>query len=146
MLGTGDGTFCGTCHAADDPGGKAADGMRALLDRLLQAHDDSHALLVRAERSGMEVSQARFDLTGAADALVKARADLHSFNPAIVQKTVDEGIAITERTHARGARALEELSFRRKWLAVSLLLIGAVIGGLVLKIREVEGRQKRGSA
>jgi Cytochrome c3 len=143
MLGTGEGAFCGTCHAADDPGGKAAEGMRALLDRLLRAHDDSLALLMRAERSGMEVSQARFDLTGAADALVKARADLHSFNPAIVQKTVAEGIAITERTQARGVRALEELAFRRKGLAVSLLLIGAVIGGLVLKIREIERRQDR---
>jgi hypothetical protein len=55
-----------------------------------------------------------------------------------VQKTVAEGIAITERAHGRGVRALEELAFRRKGLVVSLLLIGAVIGGLVLKIRELE--------
>jgi hypothetical protein len=143
MLGIGEGAFCGTCHSADDPGGKAADGMRGLLDRLLRAHDDALALLMRAERSGMEVSQARFDLTGAADALVKARADLHSFNPAIVQKTVAEGIAITERAHGRGVRALEELAFRRKGLVVSLLLIGAVIGGLVLKIRELERGRDR---
>ena len=58
-----------------------------------------------------------------------------------MQKTVAEGIAITERTHAR-VRALDELA-SAKGLAVSLLLIGAVIGGLVLKIREIERRQNR---
>ena len=36
-------------------------------------HESAHNLLMRAERSGIEVSQAQFDLNSAFGALVKAR-------------------------------------------------------------------------
>jgi hypothetical protein len=37
-------------------------------------------------------------------------------------------------------RALDELQFRRKGLAVSVLIILAVIAGMVVKIRQLERR------
>jgi predicted CXXCH cytochrome family protein len=141
MLGLNDaeGALCATCHAADDPGGKAAVEMRALIDRLRNAHEESSELLTRAERSGMEVSQAQFDLNGATDALVKARAAVHAFAPDAVRAEVRPGLDIAMRAHARAERALAELGFRRRGLFASLVIIGLVIVGLVLKIREIEG-------
>jgi hypothetical protein len=139
-LNEGEGAVCATCHTADDPGGKAAVDMRASIDRLRRAHNASMELLTRAERSGMEVSQAQFDLNGAVDALVKARAAVHAFTPEAVRTEAARGLDIATRAHERGNHALAELLFRRRGLFASLVVIGLVIVGLVLKIREIESR------
>ncbi len=141
MLGLGDKAVCGTCHAADDKGGKTATEMRARIDALRTAHDGARALLLKAEHAGMEVSQATFDLKAAGDALVKARNAVHAFSADAVAKEAEPGLAVSAKALARGGRALEELAFRRKGLGVSVVVILALIVGLVLKIREVDRRQ-----
>ena len=80
--------------APDDLYGRAATEMRALIDTLRSDHESAHALLLRAERSGVEVSQAQFDLNSAFDALVKARAAVHAFTVAAVTAPVAEGRTI----------------------------------------------------
>ena len=119
--------------------GKAAAEMRRQIDALVGEHARAGAILARAEQSGMEVSQAQFDLEGARSALVKARAAVHAFTPEAVKRETEPGLAIGSKAYARGVRALEELAFRRKGLAVSVVIILALIGGLVLKIRQLEG-------
>jgi hypothetical protein len=138
-LGTGAKAVCAACHTAEDPGGKAAAEMRRQIDALVGEHARAGAILARAEQSGMEVSQAQFDLEGARSALVKARAAVHAFTPDAVKRETEPGLAIGSQAYARGARALAELAYRRKGLAVSVLIILALIGGLVLKIRQLEG-------
>jgi hypothetical protein len=141
LLGLGDKAVCAACHVAEDAGGKAATGMRALLDSLAGEHERARATLEQAERAGMEVSQAQFDLNGAKDALVKARAAVHASRLEAVKREVEPGLAVGAKTYARGLRALEELRFRRRGLAVSVVIILALIGGLVLKIRQVDQRR-----
>ena len=138
MLGLGEGAVCAACHSADDKGGKGAAGMRALIDSLRGESERSGAILLQAEHAGMEVSQAQFDLKGATDALVKARAAVHAFTLEAVKQEVEAGVAISTKAYARGVRALEELQFRRRGLAVSVVIILALIVGLVLKIRQVD--------
>ncbi|MBI4589001.1 MAG: hypothetical protein HY725_09195 [Candidatus Rokubacteria bacterium] len=140
MLGLGDNAVCAGCHAAGDKGGKAAVEMRALLDSLSGESEKARAILLQAERAGMEVSQAQFDLNGAKDALVKARAAVHAFTVQAVKKEGEPGFAIGAKAYARGVRALDELQFRRKGLAVSLVIILALIVGLVLRIRQLDRR------
>ena len=89
----------------------------------------------------MEVSEARFELTGANDALIKAGAAVHTFTLAAVKRETEVGLAISAKADARGLQALAELQFRRKGLALSVLIILALIVGLVLKIRQIERRQ-----
>jgi hypothetical protein len=141
MLGLGGDAVCGTCHSADDNGGKTALEMRRLIDTLASRTEGARALLTRAERAGMEVSQAQFDLNGARDALVKARASVHAFRVDAVKQEVEPGLAVSDKARARGVRALDELRFRRRGLGVSLVIILAVMAGLVLKIRQVDRRQ-----
>ena len=138
LLGVGESAACGACHSADDANGKVAMEMRALLDTLRTEHEAARDLLLRAERSGIEISQAQFDLNGAFDQLVKARAAIHNFTVAGVRTPVDEGRAIAARAHDRGIRALEEFAFRRRGLAVSVLIILTLIAALVMKIRQIE--------
>jgi hypothetical protein len=112
--------------------------MRGSVDALAGAHQQARGLLERAEHAGMEVSQAQFELNGATDALVKARAAVHTGSPDGVRTEAEPGLAIADRARARGLRALDELRFRRRGLAVSVVVIVALIGGLVLKIRQLE--------
>jgi predicted CXXCH cytochrome family protein len=140
MVGVGEGSVCVTCHAADDKGGQTAAEMRTLLDTLRREQATARGILERAEEAGMEVSQAQFELNGANDALVKARAAVHAFSLDVVKKEAEPGLAISARAYARGARALEELRFRRMGLGVSLVIILGLIAGLILKIRQLEHR------
>jgi len=138
MLGLGEGAVCAGCHTLDDKGGEIAAGIRERIDLLRGEYDKAHAILLKAERAGMEVSQAEFELSGAKDALVKAQAAVHAFTVEAVKKEADAGLAIAAKGYERGVQALEDLQFRRKGLAVSVVIILALIGGLVVKIRQVE--------
>lgn len=140
LLGVGDGAICTKCHAAGDRGGQTASAMRSLLDSLGAASAAASALLHEAERAGMEVSQPQFELQAAQNALVQARAAVHAFVLDSVSAHVEEGLRVTAEAHARGERALRELQFRRIGLAVSVTIILALIGGVVLKIRQVDAR------
>jgi predicted CXXCH cytochrome family protein len=140
MLGVDGDAVCTACHGPADKGGQTAVEMRALIDGLAGRHRAAGELLDRAERAGMEVSQARFELNGARDALVKARAAVHAFTVDAVKAETTAGSGIADKAHARGERALGELAFRRKGLGVSLVIILAVIAGLLMKIRQVDRR------
>jgi hypothetical protein len=138
MLGLGEKAVCADCHSQDDKGGKIAVAMRESIDSLSGEYGRAHTLLSRAERSGMEVSQAQFELSGARTALVKARAAVHAFNAGTVKMETETGLSISANAYALGIRALDEIQFRRKGLAVSVVIILALIIGLVLKIRQME--------
>jgi predicted CXXCH cytochrome family protein len=143
MLGLGEAAVCAGCHTAEDAGGKTAARMREQIDALRTEYDKAHAILLKAERAGMEVSQAAFESKGAQDALVKAQAAVHAFTVEAVKKEAEPGLAIAAKGYERGVEALEELQFRRKGLAVSTVIILALIGGLVAKIRQVDRRGQR---
>jgi hypothetical protein len=141
MVGVEKSAVCSACHAADDRGGKAAVGMRELIAALSADRARAAATLERAEQAGMEVSQVRFDLAGANEALIKARVAVHAASLDAVKKETDAGLAITAKAYARGVRALDDLRFRRQGLAVSLVIILILIVALVLKIRELDRRR-----
>ena len=140
MLGVGGGAICGTCHTPNDTGGKTALAMRESVDKLRTDYDGAYTILTNAEHAGMEVSQPLFELNEAKTALIKARASIHGFNLDGVKAQVKPGLEISEKARSRGLKALEELQFRRKGLAVSVLIIVALIVGLVLKIRRLEAK------
>lgn len=141
MVGTGEKAVCVNCHDTSSAGYKKAAEIRASLDGLREAVQRATAILDRAEHAGMEVSQAKFELRGASDQLLKARAAVHQADPAGVKTLTDEGVQIADTAYARGAKALEELAFRHRglWISVGIILVAIV--GLVLKIREIDRRQ-----
>ncbi|HXV85569.1 MAG TPA: hypothetical protein VD793_02665, partial [Gemmatimonadales bacterium] len=102
--------------------------------------DSARSLLERAERAGVAVSQAVFELEGAQNARIAARTAVHAFELAAVRAEVEPGLAVSDSGVAAGHRALAELSFRRTGLAVSVTIILALVAGLILKIRHLEQR------
>jgi predicted CXXCH cytochrome family protein len=138
MLGTGKDSVCLNCHSPGDAGYAGAEKMSRLLQQLQDAIARSDEVLGRAERSGMEVSQAKLEHAQARDALTKARVTIHTFDPARVETDIQSGMKVTEKTYRAGVAALEERDYRRLGLGVSLITIVIVLVGLRLYIRKIE--------
>jgi rRNA maturation protein Nop10 len=129
---------CSACHDAGTAPAGAATQMAGWLDGLDTALKQSETLLAKAEKSGMEVSEAQVRLIDGRENLVKARLALHSMKPAEMQKPVDEGMAIAKATQKAGEFALHERNTRRLGLAVSVVLIGVAILAIRLLLRRLE--------
>jgi hypothetical protein len=140
LLGLGENSACSMCHSESSAGGQVATEMRVLIDSLRLASATADSILARAEHAGMQVSQAQFDLNQANTSLISARAAVHSFSVDSVRTQVDAGLEIAGQAHVRGERAMADLQFRRMGLAISAVIIVALIVGLMLKIRQVEAK------
>jgi predicted CXXCH cytochrome family protein len=138
LLGLDEGAVCSRCHTAEDRGGGVAQAMRGQLDSLELEFEVARTILERAEHAGMEVSQALFELEAATNAQVAARAAVHSFDLDAVTAEIADGLEITSAGRIAGETALDELGFRRTGLAISVVIILALIAGLLLRIRQIE--------
>ena len=140
VLGLGADATCQAagCHSADDAGGRAARVMHALIDSLRTEFEGADSLLLAAEHAGMPVSQAQFELNRARNALVEARAVVHTANLDSIVSKIAEGREIAAAGRSRAEAAFAELDLRRTGLAISSAVILVLIIGLVLKIRQVE--------
>jgi hypothetical protein len=142
MLSGGDKSACVTCHPPSSSGATLAASMLSAIDRLKNSYEKAQLTLRNAEHAGMEVSQPLFELSEAKTGLIKARAAIHGFDQALLDKEVEPGLKVSQKAHARGVKALDELQFRRKGLAISALIIFALVVGLILKIRQMERKPK----
>ncbi len=140
FIGTSSDAVCSNCHVSGDAGFAAAGTIHDKLTNLDAAIVRSDLLLDQAERSGMEVGEARLEQAQARDALTKARVTVHSFQATKVDADIQAGMKVAEKTHAMGIEALHERNYRRAGLGVALVTILAVLVGLRLYIREVETR------
>ena len=137
-VGSGPQSVCVTCHTPGDKGYIASQAMSADLAKLDASIARADGVLNVAERAGMEVSGPKAELVGAHEALVKARVDVHTFDPAAVGKLTDSGVEIAAKSYQAGVAALRERDFRRKGLGIALIAIVLTISGLYLKIRQME--------
>ncbi len=137
-VGTGPKAICVTCHVGGDNGYKTAQEISAGFDKLKATYQKADDVLNNAEKSGMEVSSARVEMTNAHSDLIKARVTVHTFNAADVLKITNQGTATAQKAYAAGVDALKERDYRRKGLAIALIAIVIAISGLYFKIRGME--------
>jgi predicted CXXCH cytochrome family protein len=141
MLGTEKKSVCINCHTEGDAGFQAAAKMREGIGQLVGHINAAESLLDRAAKAGMEVSQPKFKLRDAQDKLIHARVVIHSFSPDLTEDVVSQGIDVATKAHKAGQDALDEHQFRRKGLAVSLIIIFFAVLAIYLKIRQIENNQ-----
>jgi hypothetical protein len=133
------GSACMKCHKTGDSCDVAAEAMYASLSSLDREIRRGSAMLRKAELAGMEVSRPLFDLKSkGTTAAVEARALIHSFDPGRLVKRAAEGRAAAAEARKAGLKALDEIQYRRRGLAVSLVLVVMVLVGLALKIRSLD--------
>jgi hypothetical protein len=86
----------------------------------------------------MEVSQPMLQQAQARDALLKARVTVHAFHDSELKRDTEAGLAVTRQTYVAGEKALEEGTYRRVGLGLSLVMIALTLVGLGLYIRNLE--------
>lgn len=138
FVGSGKGSVCVECHEGETKVLDQAAAMRQQIETLKAEVGDVGEIVDTAETAGMDVGEARFDLSQAHDSLIRARTLVHSLSVERIAEVVKEGAALSEKARQRGVEALAELEYRRKGLAVSLVFILILAAGLFLKIREVD--------
>jgi glutaredoxin len=138
FVGTGEKAVCTQCHTQGDEGYAIAGQIKEKLGQLSSSIQKANDILGKAERSGMEVSDAKLDLAQARDALTKARVTLHTADLTKVEADLKPGLDSAAKDEYAGKRALAERDYRRVGLALSLVAIGLVIVGLRLYIRQIE--------
>ncbi|HVC00250.1 MAG TPA: cytochrome c3 family protein [Candidatus Dormibacteraeota bacterium] len=143
FIGTGKGAVCVNCHTRGDPGYIAAARIHQGLTELTVSIQRSDNILSEAESSGVEVGSALLELNDARDDLMKARVSVHNFSVAPVEKNIQAGLAVTQKTYKAGVAALAERDYRRKGLGIALIVILAVVIGFGLLIKKVESRNRQ---
>jgi predicted CXXCH cytochrome family protein len=143
MLGTEQSAICVNCHDKGSKGYDSAARMKAGIVALRNNLDSAQELLHRAETAGMEVSRPLYDLNQGRDRLVLARVDIHYFDPDAIRKVLDEGEQIARTSQQSGNKALADLAYRRKGLAVSVVILLIMISLLLLKIRQISRKPER---
>ncbi len=138
MIGAGEQSMCIDCHEDGSKGFETAVTIRREIDSLKGKIHFADSLVSVAERAGMQVSEAKFQLNDADDALIKSRTIIHSLSVDQIKESTGEGIKLTDAATKAGWEALDELQFRRKGLAISIILISILALGLYLKIKEID--------
>lgn len=141
MLGIGEGSVCIGCHAPDSKGYAAAGQMHSAVGRLRGAIDGAQQAVMRANAAGMEVGEAEFTLQEAREALVQTRNQVHTADPASLEKVVGPGTDIATAVERTANDALIELANRRRLAIIPLGVIAIVAGLLYRKIRMLDSEE-----
>ena len=137
MLGVEEQANCVTCHDKGSRGHAVAAEMKSSIVGLQGKLESARQILERAERAGMEVSKPLYELNDGRGQLVQARVVIHAFNLEELRKVLQEGEKIAVACQQAGREAMDELAFRRKGLAVSVVILLGMIGLILLKIRRL---------
>jgi len=138
MLGAGEQSLCIDCHEEGSKGLNTAVAMYEQIDTLKEKINHADSLITKAERAGMQVSEAQFNLNDADDALIKSRTIVHSLSVNQIKETTGKGIKLANDAIEAGKQAMSELQFRRKGLAISIIFISFLAIGLYFKIKEID--------
>jgi hypothetical protein len=138
MLGVGPVAVCITCHADGSTGYQAAAVMGREVSGLTDLIERANTEIDTAARAGMEMTDARFDVQSAHEALIQSRNLVHSFSPERLTEEAEKGQKSAEKASAEATAALHELQQRRRLVVIPLGTFALVLGLLYLKLRQVE--------
>ncbi|RMG44584.1 MAG: hypothetical protein D6718_09670 [Acidobacteria bacterium] len=133
---------CSDCHP-DTPDGVGMSTARKFVEGMSQltvVSARAERALLAARRGGVEIGRGQSELEQAVDAQIGLEVMVHTFDVSEgseFAKGLEEGQAHAAAALDYGKKALEELQLRRRWLAVSLVVIVLVLIGLALKVRQL---------
>jgi predicted CXXCH cytochrome family protein len=137
MIGTSEGAVCVQCHEGGSRGFEAAAELRRILDGFESGFAGTEELLKSAERKGVEVSQAEYELRDVNTILVLAKNLTHGLDVEELKRTVSEGETALVKVRSAGEQALREARFRRRGLGVTTVILAFLALAIALKIRQM---------
>ena len=144
MIGDKSPAVCVSCHAAGSPQLRVAAGMRKQIEDLKSLIHRATEELEKAERLGMEVSEAKFSMKEARTMLIKVRTQVHSFALKEVEKEAQIGNKVAQGALQTALDALKEFEARRRWVILPIVLTVVLALLLFLKLREMERKSPGG--
>jgi len=142
MLGTGEEAVCIRCHDSGSKPYKIASRIREQLDEFIKKIQYADVLLEKADKQGVEVSEAKFKLTDVNTILILVRNLTHSLSLVDIEEKIKEGEAIVKEITEAGEAALKEAKFRKTGLIIATLFIFLLAIALFLKIKQEESKIK----
>jgi predicted CXXCH cytochrome family protein len=139
MLGVEEGSLCGQCHS--DPNSKAynvALGIKAVLDSLKNEIAGAQKLVSQAEKAGLDIAAAKFDLKFASDAVVKIQSLIHAVSLEKVKEEAEQGRFKANLVQTKAQEALKDARIRQYGLAGSGIIIIFLVVVLYFKIKEID--------
>jgi hypothetical protein len=139
---------CADCHAATSPltdnpkGLKTSELLLAGMREVTGLTARAERLLLAARRGGVETRKALPEVDAAVDGQIELEVLVHTFSAdpqGAFEAKHREASAHAAKALDAGQQALGELAYRRKGLALSLVLIACVLVGLAFKIRQISG-------
>lgn len=139
---------CENCHAQEPTLADEAVGWNTSQTFLTSMRDltsmtaRAERIMLSAKRGGVLTEEASLAIDRAVDAQIQLEVLVHTFDASEDSQFVTqrkEGMDQARTALEKAQEALDELQFRRKGLAVSLVVILLVLLGLGLKIREMSG-------
>jgi hypothetical protein len=133
---------CTDCHKESGSAGlQTASAMLSRMQLLTALTARAERNLLAARRGGVEVKQAATELDAAVDSQIELEVLVHRFEVegAFAEKQV-EGLTHANAALVAGKESLEELSFRRQGLIVTLGIIVLVLIALGMKIRSLSAK------
>ena len=130
---------CAGCHRDPEATGfKTSKAFISSMHDVTSAIARSERILLMAQRGGVETRNVRGELDQALDGQIELEVLVHGFSSeagfkAKREEALKHGSAALEL----GRASLRELTNRRKGLSFSLLLVGALLAALALKIRSL---------
>lgn len=142
LLGVQDGAVCKWCHG-DKPESKAfktAKFMKELRDSLVSEEGIALHLINDAEQKGIEITDEKFKLREAKQALFESRTMVHSFDQSKFSETIDKGLNVTASVTQDMSIAIDDYYFRRWGLGIASLIITILAVSLFFYIKRIEKR------
>jgi hypothetical protein len=140
MVGTHEGAVCLDCHSQGEKGFEAAGKIHAELSGLTTAYDDAVAAQAEVQRIGMDDVDIAFMLQDAHQSLIQARTLVHTFDPARVKATTDEGTRKATEALTAAAEQVRDFHARRRGFGMATLFTTVLVIALFLRIRQMESR------
>ena len=129
--------LCVECHSPDDGtiGLATAAKIHDAIAQLQDAYDSAQTVIDVADQKGMLVTDERFTLKEANQALIQAGTMLHTFNADSVTAVTTPGLDKAKEAYKAGESKIDDYYFRRKGLGIATLIITLLAIGLYLRIR-----------
>lgn len=143
---------CGTCHASgvmvgdETPGARTGVELVERMQELTAQTARAERVLLAARRGGVETRDTLLDIDQAVDAQIGLEVLAHTFSTGAESPFMEQyavGMEHAQAALAKGQEALDELSFRRKWLAITLIIIIVASVALALKIRDISALEQQ---
>ncbi|HDS01933.1 MAG TPA: hypothetical protein ENO07_07910 [candidate division Zixibacteria bacterium] len=141
---SGEEPVCGQCHFEDDGTGalEAAKLMASRIDSLENAIAEAEGRLEEADQKGLFVNNGLFVLKDARQRAFKARTAVHTFQADSVVNMTAAGFEQVAEARNIARELLDNYVFRRKGLAISVVVLLILAVAIWVKVKRIESRQK----